>query len=111
MQAQSIFTNHGMNKKYGTGFEKMFYRCVNNAKAIFTGYGEHCLNGIDWIKSVINESVDLLNDFNRFCLDYNINAILCNRANILIFKNNNKGVGNPLKKVNRQNLDLVIESG
>jgi hypothetical protein len=110
-QAANIFTKHEMKGKYGANLEKMFNRCVNNAKAIFPHFGNHNLNGFEWIKSVINESSNLLNDFNRFCLEHSVNAILCNRANILVFKKNKKIKKVPLKKVHRQNLNLIINSG
>jgi hypothetical protein len=110
-QAANIFTKHEMKDKYGLNFEKMFDRCVNNAKAIFHGFGYHNLNGLEWINSVIKDDRDLINDFNKFCLEHNVNSILCNRANILLFKKNKKIKKVPLNKGCRQNLKLVINSG
>jgi hypothetical protein len=106
-----IFSNLEMKGNYATKFEKMFKRCVNNAKAIFTGIGDHNLNGIEWIKSVIKKDMDLINDFNRFCLEHNVNAILCNRANILVFKKNKKKKKVPLKKGSGKKGKKVIDSG
>jgi hypothetical protein len=110
-KAESVFTELEMNLKYGVNFENMFNRSVNNAKAIFQDFGDHNLNGLEWIRSVIKDDNDLINDFNRFCLEHNVNAILCNRANILIFKKNKRIKKIPHKMGPVKNGKMDINSG
>jgi hypothetical protein len=99
-----------MRNNYAKSFEKMFERCSNNAKSIFPKHGNHYLSGIAWIISVINKDTDIINEFNRFCLENNVNAILCNRFNILIFRKNKSRKYFPLNNGSMKKQKPVINS-
>jgi len=73
--------------KASTIFTKYFHR----AKALFPSYGKVDLHGLAWIKSVVNQENDLLTAFNLFCLSHGVNAVFCNRASILLFKERKPG--------------------
>jgi hypothetical protein len=104
------FMMSGMQSGYLKSFEKMLNRCINNAKSIFTDIGDHYLNGIEWIKSVINNENEIITNFNNFCLENNVNVILCNRANILIFEKNKSGKKKSLNNTSIKNNIADIDS-
>jgi hypothetical protein len=78
--------NTNISKAYTFTLDKSFHNKVNQAKAIFTNYGNPELVGLDWIFSVVgkNSSSPLL-DINQFCLKNKINCIFFSRTNIILF--------------------------
>ena len=91
--------------KAGTIFTKYFHR----AKALFLSHGRKELHGLEWIKSVVKQNHELLTAFNLFCLSHGVNAVFCNRASILLFKERKPGNkishNFPVSKADKKGID------
>ncbi len=76
----------GMSEKYPLQLEKMILVSVDRAKALLPFSGDPRLNGMKWVRSVVEEPARPLYSLNCFCLEHGVNAVCCTRASILLFR-------------------------
>jgi len=82
----------GVSERYGLHLERMFRRSVDQAKALFPQVGEPYLNGMQWVRSVVDDASRPLYSLNCFCLEQGVNAVCFCRASILRFRTCKSGV-------------------
>ena len=80
-----------MSEKYPCRLDQMFLVSVDRAKALFPFTGDSRLNGMEWVKSVVEEPARPLYSLNCFCLEHGVNAVCCTRASILVFRARKSG--------------------
>lgn len=90
--AGEFFQELGVSERYGLQLERMFARSVNQAKALFTQTGEPYLQGMEWVRSVVEDPLRPLHSLNCFCLKQGVNAVCFCRASILRFRVSKTGV-------------------
>lgn len=86
--AKSIYSKGIRSFEHPKNLDKLLEKTINRAKAIFTEVGDHCLNGLAWIESVVGKGQDPITSFNNYCLSQNVNCIFFIRYNAIIFKKN-----------------------
>jgi hypothetical protein len=84
--AGRLFQELRVSERYGLQLERMFARSVNQAKALFPHAGEPYLNGMEWVRSVVEDPSRPLYSLNCFCLQQRVNAVCFCRASILRFR-------------------------
>jgi hypothetical protein len=90
-KAGNVFTEKGMHGSYKYKAPTIFYKYFERAKAIFLDKGNNYFSGLKWIRSVIGDKANLITNFNHFCLSNKVNAVFCNRINILLYPGYNPG--------------------
>jgi len=75
-----------MSQDYSIKLSKSFNKYLTIAKTFFPESGDTLKCGLAWISSILNLKENLILSFNYFCLLYQVNAVFCNRYNILDFK-------------------------
>ena len=65
----------------------MFERSQVRMKAIFPDIADDHLKGIDWCLHLVKreQTDNFIYFLNHYCLNRNVNAVFCNRYNILLF--------------------------
>ncbi|HYW96499.1 MAG TPA: hypothetical protein VE870_12975 [Bacteroidales bacterium] len=83
----------GISFKHLKHIEKMFQRSTERMKAIFAGMVQILSSGLNWCQQLLNarNADDIIYQLNTYCLDRGVNAVFCNRANILIFQKTKPG--------------------
>lgn len=83
----------GVSFKHLKHIEKMFLRSAQNMKTLLPQLGNEYLHGIDWCNYQLcqEKQKQFIYKLNTICLNKGINAVFCNRVNILIFKKNKPG--------------------
>lgn len=107
--AACTFEAKGIDSSYTYKARSFFTKYFHRAKALFSTYGKADLHGLAWIRSVVNLDKDLITSFNLFCLSHRVNAVFCNRASILLFKEKKPGNGTshniPVRKTDEKEID------
>jgi hypothetical protein len=85
-RAGKLLQDLGVSERYGLQLEKMFERSIDRAKALFPQTGDPCLNGMQWVISVVEDPSRPLYSLNGFCLQNKVNAVCFCRASILRFR-------------------------
>jgi hypothetical protein len=72
----------------------MFLRSVQRMKDLLPQSGHEYLHGIDWCNYLLHQEnhKHFIYKLNTFCLSNKINAVFCNRYNILQFKKIKPGI-------------------
>jgi len=83
----------GTSDKHLKHIEKMFHRAAERMKAIFAGTVQKLGNGLTWCQELLytRETNGIIHKLNTFCLERSVNAVFCNRVNILLFRLNKPG--------------------
>ena len=87
-EAGKALLKAGVSFKHLKHIEKMFHRSIKRMKDLLPQIGQNHLHGIDWCKYVLKPE-DLkvfIYKLNAICLGNRINAVFCNRYNILQFR-------------------------
>jgi hypothetical protein len=71
----------------------MFHRAAERMKAIFAGTVQKLGSGLTWCQELLytRETNGIIHKLNTFCLERSVNAVFCNRVNILLFQLNKPG--------------------
>jgi hypothetical protein len=64
---------------------------IKQAKALFPGHGDHTLDGLDWMESVLGEQSSPILAFNKFCLSKGFNCLFCTQIRFLGIQQNIPG--------------------
>jgi len=83
----------GVSEGYGLQLEKMFARSVDRTKALFPQAGDSYLDGMEWVRSVVQTPSTPLYSLNCFCLQQGVNAVCFCRVSILRFRRCKAGGG------------------
>ena len=84
-EASKCFPEQSRSKSYLRMLEKRFEICCDRLKALLPFMGDIYLNGLDYHRSVLKSRDHLICGINKRCLENQINAVFCNRRNILLF--------------------------
>ena len=84
-RAGKVIQDLGVSERYGVQVEKMFARSIDRAKALFPQVADGCLDGMDWVRSVVKDFSRPLYSLNCFCLRNGVNAVCFCRISILRF--------------------------
>lgn len=93
LKAGKQLLDAGTSFKHLKHIEKMFHRTVERMKAIFAGVVQKSGNGLTWCRELLEtrDTNDIIYTLNTFCLERGVNAVFCNRVNILLFLQNKPG--------------------
>ena len=90
-EASECFPEQSRSKSYLRKLEKRFAICCIWLQALLPFMGNIYLKGLDYLRSVLNSDIDLICGINKLCLENQINAVFCNRCNIILFWNKRTG--------------------
>lgn len=82
--AAELFSR-GMSGSYPKSLERMFATAITRAKALVAASGREQLQGLAWVRSVVEDAEHPLVELNRFGLAHGVNGICFCRASILLF--------------------------
>lgn len=87
-EAGKQLLDNGISYKHLQQIEKMFHGSVERTKAIFVTTAPQEGSGLAWCRKLltIQESTNIIYELNTFCLQHRVNAVFCNRFNILLFR-------------------------
>ena len=87
-EAGELLINAGVSFRHLKNIEKRFHGSLLNMKSLLPDSTGDYLNGIDYCLHLLKkeQTDNFISRLNQFCLDRNINAVFCNRFNILHFR-------------------------
>lgn len=109
-KAGKELTDKGFSESYLKAFEAALDVSILRAKALLTGFGNHELQGLAWIRSACKNFVSPIISLNQLCLDAGFNAVCCTRFSIHRFKAVRPGKGFSHNNDDRTGKDNWLDS-
>lgn len=97
-EAGELLIKAGVSFRHLKNIEKRFHNALLNMKSLLPDNTGDYLNGIDYCLHLLKKEQpdNFISCLNQFCLDRNINAVYCNRFNILYFRKIKAGTVNSI---------------
>jgi len=106
--ASSSLRAMGVGKRYPKQLERMFFRAVSQAKALFSlSFVDPRLPPLQWVQELLSTAERPLYSLNLYCLSHSYNCLCFCRASIISFAETNAAAavshnrGSPAATANR----------
>ena len=84
-KASAALMSYGVSDRYPKQLDRMFFKAVTQAKALFAGFGDFQPEPMVWVQALVGKETRPVWSLNRYCLAHGYNCICFCRASIIRF--------------------------